>query len=272
MKYALLFGLSALMTIIYCLYGQVYIPFVAFGLALMWLPGILALIFAKREGIKINCLAKPSWRFLTVAWRAILVVFLITLASLPFAQYAGYEQIRYTLPAFLQNLTPWLFVPLSSLYFAVVAVLAGLSVNMLAAMGEELMWRGYLWEKFKHLGFLKASILIGLLWGAWHAPLVVLFGLNYPEMPYLGVVMMIFFCMALSPILCFYRLKGLPVIYPAIFHGTLNAMAGASILIFNEPNLFWVSIPGAVGIIVLALFSSFDTMRAKKLATACVSE
>lgn len=264
MKYALLFGLSGLITFIYCRFGQIYIPFILFGILLMWLPGVLALIFAKQEKIKIPLFARPNWRFLLVASKALLVVFLVSLASLPFAQFAGFEQIRYTLPRFMQELRPFFFVPLAALYLSVLAILAGLSVNMLAAFGEELMWRGYLWEKFRHLGFGKASLLIGMLWGIWHAPLVILFGLNYPEMPYLGVIMMILFCMMLSPILCYYRAKGMAVIYPAIFHGTLNAIAGVSILLFKEPNLFWVSVPGAVGICVLSFFAIIDSKRLQK--------
>ena len=264
MKYALLYGLTGLFVILYTLYGQSYIPFVAFGFALMWLPGVLALIFAKKEGFKIPILTRPNFGFLKVCGRALLIVMIISLVSLPFAEYAGFEQIRYSLPTFMRNLSPVLFVLAASLYFSVIAILAGISVNMVAALGEELMWRGYLWEKLKHHGFLKASLLIGFLWGIWHAPLVILFGLNYPEMPYLGVFMMIAFCMALSPILCAYRARNLPVIYPAIFHGTMNAVAGVSILLFVEPNLFWVSVPGVVGIIVLALFSAYDTMRLKK--------
>lgn len=264
MKYALLYGLTGLIVILYTLYGQTLVPFVAFGLVMMWLPGVLALIYAKKEGIKLPVICKPKWDFLKVCLKAIAVVFVISLASLPFAQYAGFEQVRYSLPKFIRDLSPALFVVVASLYFSVIAVLAGLSVNMIAALGEELMWRGYLWEKLKHRGFLKASLLIGFLWGIWHAPLVVLFGLNYPQMPYLGVVMMIIFCMALSPILCAYRARQKPLIYPAIFHGTMNAVAGVSILLFVEPNLFWVSVPGVVGIIVLALFSALDTISLKK--------
>ncbi len=265
MKYALLYGLTGLLVILYTLYGQPYVPFVAFGFALMWLPGILALIFAKMEGFTIPVLAKPQWNFLKICLRALLVVLIISLVSLPFATYAGFEQIRYSLPAFLRSLSPTLFVLAASLYFALIAIVAGLSVNMVAALGEELMWRGYLWEKLKHHGLFKASLLIGFLWGVWHAPLVILFGLNYPEMPYLGVLMMIVFCMALSPLLCAYRARGLPVIYPAIFHGTMNAVAGVSILLFVEPNLFWVSVPGVVGIVVLGFFSLYDMVRTKTL-------
>ncbi len=266
MKYALLYGLTGLFVILYTLYGQVHIPFVAFGFVLMWLPGVLALIFAKNEGFKIPILAKPTWRFLKVCLKALLVVLVISLVSLPFAQYAGFDQIRYSLPPLFRSLPPALFIVVASVYFSLIAILAGVSVNMVAALGEELMWRGYLWEKLKHHGFLKASLLIGLLWGLWHAPLVVLFGLNYPEMPYLGVGMMVLFCMALSPLLCAYRARNLPVIYPAIFHGTMNAVAGVSILIFIDPNLFWVSVPGVVGIIVLSLFATYDSIRLRKWA------
>lgn len=264
MKYALLYGLTGLLVILYTLYGQSYVPFVAFGLLLMWVPGVLALIYARKEGMRLPILCKPNFGFVKCCLRALLVVFIISLASLPFAQYAGFEQIRNSLPGFIRGLPSIWFVLVAAFYFSILAILAGLSINMVAALGEELMWRGYLWEKLKHRGFLKASLAIGFLWGVWHAPLVVLFGLNYPQMPYLGVCMMILFCMALSPLLCSYSARKKPVIYPAIFHGTLNGVAGVSILLFVEPNLFWVSVPGVVGICVLALFAAWDTISLKK--------
>ena len=58
--------------------------------------------------------------------------------------------------------------------------LAGLTINGVAGFGEELGWRGFLQSEWKALGFWKSSWLIGLIWGVWHAP-IVLQGYNYPQ-------------------------------------------------------------------------------------------
>ncbi|MCH9610303.1 MAG: hypothetical protein S4CHLAM81_03550 [Chlamydiales bacterium] len=265
MKYLLLYGISALLAILYMLVGPKQATyFVIFGIVMMWVPGILALIFAKREKMQLQIFCRPKFDFLAVGLRAIFVVLLITAVSLPFGQFAGVEHLRYSMPSFFHALSPLLFTLLTSLYFVAMALLAGLTVNLFAALGEELMWRGYLWEKLKHHGVLKASLLIGLLWGVWHAPLIVLFGINYPDMPILGVVMMVLSCMALSPILCAYRAKGKPIIYPAIFHGTINGIAGVTVLLFTAPNLFWIGVPGVVGIVTLSILSLIEVATLRK--------
>ena len=56
---------------------------------------------------------------------------------------------------------------------------AAVTINMLAALGEELGWRGYLHEKLISRGFWKCSLITGIIWGLWHAPLI-LQGHHYP--------------------------------------------------------------------------------------------
>jgi len=57
---------------------------------------------------------------------------------------------------------------------------AGDTLNALFGFGEEAGWRGYLLHEWKHMQFWKASLFIGLIWGIWHAPLILL-GYNYPQ-------------------------------------------------------------------------------------------
>jgi hypothetical protein len=53
-------------------------------------------------------------------------------------------------------------------------VLAVLLVpESLLAIGEEYGWRGYLLPRLLPLGEVRATLLIGLVWGLWHLPLVV---------------------------------------------------------------------------------------------------
>jgi hypothetical protein len=40
------------------------------------------------------------------------------------------------------------------------------------------------------LGKWKAYLIVGVIWGLWHAPLIAI-GFNYPGMPVLGILMMI---------------------------------------------------------------------------------
>ena len=85
-------------------------------------------------------------------------------------------------------------LPMPSVFLAAVVqgTVAGFTVNLPFAFGEELGWRGLLLTETRRLGLLKSTLLIGAIWGIWHAPIVVQ-GHNYPDHPIAGVLMMIAF-------------------------------------------------------------------------------
>jgi membrane protease YdiL (CAAX protease family) len=58
-------------------------------------------------------------------------------------------------------------------------LILGVPVTALLTLGEEYGWRGYLLRKLLPLGEVKAGIVVGVIWGAWHLP-ALLAGLNYP--------------------------------------------------------------------------------------------
>src|SRR5262249_28419015 len=68
-------------------------------------------------------------------------------------------------------------------------LIAGVTVNAVAGFGEELGWRGLLLRELEGVGFWKSSFVIGVIWGFWHAPLIIQ-GHNYPEHPWAGVLLM----------------------------------------------------------------------------------
>jgi membrane protease YdiL (CAAX protease family) len=54
--------------------------------------------------------------------------------------------------------------------FAITVVLATLTLSL----GEELGWRGYLLPRLLGVGRTRALVLVGLIWAAWHVPLIFL--------------------------------------------------------------------------------------------------
>lgn len=132
-------------------------------------------------------------------------------------------------------------------------LLTGATINALAAFGEEIGWRGFLVRELAGKKFLWAALFIGVVWGAWHFPLI-LNGLNYPDHPIAGVFMMIVMCVCLTPIFLYFRLKGHSVIVPAIMHGTFNAMIQLANVLVMPMNDLVIGVAGLVGIIALLLF------------------
>jgi uncharacterized protein len=58
----------------------------------------------------------------------------------------------------------------ATLDFAIEVVLATLTFSL----GEELGWRGYLLPRLLSIGLTRALVLVGLVWAAWHMPLIFL--------------------------------------------------------------------------------------------------
>ncbi len=133
-------------------------------------------------------------------------------------------------------------------------MLAGVSINALVALGEEVGWRGFLYSELKGMGFWRMSYTVGVIWGVWHAP-IILKGHNYPLHPVPGVFMMVLFTTLLSPLLFFVRERANSTLAPAIFHGTLNAVAGFDLLFISGGNDLTVGLTGLSGLVVLALLN-----------------
>lgn len=131
-------------------------------------------------------------------------------------------------------------------------LVAGATVNAVAGFGEELGWRGFLQEKLGALGFWKSSLAIGVVWGVWHAPLI-LQGHNYPVHRIAGVFMMVAWCTLLGPLFSFVRLRAKSVVAAGIMHGTLNATAGLAIMVVKGGNDLLVGVTGAAGFVVLSV-------------------
>lgn len=133
-------------------------------------------------------------------------------------------------------------------------LLAGVTINAILAFGEEIAWRGFFVKVLSGKKFILATIIIGVVWGAWHFPLI-LNGHNYPNHPFIGMFMMILMCVCMTPILLYFRLKSGSVIVPAIMHGTFNAMAPNFILLVMPADELLIGGTGLAGIIVFFLLS-----------------
>ncbi len=130
------------------------------------------------------------------------------------------------------------------------ALIAGATINALVAFGEELGWRGFLYTRTIHLGFWKSSALIGLIWGVWHAP-IILQGHNYPDHPVAGVFLMTLWTLLLAPLFQWIRLRSQSVVAAAILHGALNASAGLAVMVLSGGNDLTIGLTGAAGMAVL---------------------
>ena len=132
--------------------------------------------------------------------------------------------------------------------------IAGLTINAVAGFGEELGWRGFLQKEWRAMGFWRSSWLIGLVWGLWHAP-IILHGYDYPGHPVAGVFMMTLWTILFAPLIGFVRLRSGSVFAAAIMHGAINGTASAPALVLSGGNSLTVGLLGWPGILVLAVLN-----------------
>lgn len=146
-------------------------------------------------------------------------------------------------------------------------LLAGISINAVAGFGEELGWRGFLLRQFQGKKFMHAAMIIGFVWGIWHAP-IILMGHNYPAYPVFGVLMMTVWCILLSPLFLYITIKARSVIAAAIMHGTLNATFSIAYMTLYGGNELTIGMTGLAGfialIIVTAGFLVYDVYGSKE--------
>lgn len=131
-------------------------------------------------------------------------------------------------------------------------MIAGTTINAVAGFGEELGWRGLFLKELSPLGFWKSSLVIGIIWGIWHAPLILL-GHNYPLHPQIGVLMMTAWTVLMAPLFSYIRLKAKSVIASSIFHGTINATYGLAIVLVAGGDDLTIGLTGLAGFIVFAV-------------------
>lgn len=132
-------------------------------------------------------------------------------------------------------------------------IIIGPVVNIIPTMGEELGWRGYLLPKLREFFSDRYALIItGVIWGVWHTPVIVMghnYGIDYFGYPWLGILAMIVFCVALGVIEGYVSIKLESAIPAAMIHSTVNAGAALPILLAQDGYnpLLGPAITGLVG-------------------------
>ena len=139
-----------------------------FALALMWVPGLAALLskLAVDHSVK-----GMGWRLSLRGLRCMGTAYVIPL---------GLCLAVYTL-AWITGLGGHTaHTPMQDFVMATLGVL----VSMLAALGEELGWRGFLLTELRRLcPDTKVSVIIGIVWFFYHAPLIAFSNYNNGNVP-----------------------------------------------------------------------------------------
>jgi len=201
--------------------------------------------------MRLRPLLSKGWPMWLLAWlgTAALVVggMIVYYLIFPLNYDSALTMVRKQMPEWY-SASPWLV--------AVVGAIQGLLlspfVNGPATFGEEFGWRAYLLPKLMKLGSRRAIVWSGVIWGVWHAPLIVMghnYGTAYPGAPWLGPLAMIWFCICVGAVLGWLAWRGGSVWPAVIGHATLNGLANLPVLfVRGTPNpLLGPTVVGVVG-------------------------
>ena len=266
-------------SIVVCLVSWAFAAFMIFGLNVknildnpmmytvctslyMLLPLITAVVIQKIDKEKLASTNlfnfKINWSWV-VAWTLPVVLVLLTIfvnALLPDVVINTDMSSMIPLDKIPEEQKELFVKLLNPIVLTIVTVIAGLcaglTINAVFAFGEEYGWRNYLVSALKEKKFICASVFIGIVWGIWHFPLILL-GHNYPQHSVAGVFMMVVFCVLASFIETYFVLKTKSVFTAAIFHGTINAVAGLNITLIKGGNDLLNGLTGLSGFFVMAI-------------------
>lgn len=196
---------------------------VTLGPLYMFTPGVAGLAVCLYAGIELSDVGLRVGR---LRWLAVSTVLSLPLVGAITVLSLGVPGV--TLDQSF-DLAAELGLPGTGIAWLIVAVgvlfIAGVTYSAILGFGEEFGWRGYLLWELAPLGFWKASLVIGTLWGLWHAPLIVA-GHNYLSYPLVGIVVFTVICVAMSPLYTYLVVRSESVLPAAVFHGSSNTMVG----------------------------------------------
>jgi membrane protease YdiL (CAAX protease family) len=167
----------------------------------------------------------------------------------------------------LSSLSPWMVIIIQ----LVAGVMIAPILNSIATFGEEFGWRAYLLPKLMPLGGRKAMLLIGLIWGVWHWPVIFMgyeYGFKYPGHPWVGPLLFIWVTFGLGIFLGWLTLRSQSVWPAVIGHAAINGIAGAAVLVTTgQPNTLLGPLPvgiiGSLGfaLVAIAIFVSPNALK-----------
>ncbi len=264
--------------------GPLPLSLILLAIPYMWAPtlaNILTHLFTHEswKDVGLRPRFRKGWPYWLMAWAlpSFMTVAGGLIFFLIFPRYfdPGLTRLQESLRAspLFSQLSPWAFVAIQ----AVGALLISPIVNSWATFGEEFGWRAYLLPKLMPLGWRKAMLLIGLIWGVWHWPVIFMgyeYGETYPGHPWLGPLLFVWITFCLGVFLAWMTLRA-GSIWPAVIgHAAINGIAAlAALVTMGNPNPLLGPLPvgiiGSLGfaIVSLALFfwpGQIDTVPFKQ--------
>ena len=250
---------------------RVTLGFVLLAGPVMWAPALAHILtrVVTSEGWRdsgVRPRLKRGWPYSLAAW---VLPALLTIGGLVsyFILFPRHYDAELTTLKEMLEATPvdpgevnlWVLVGVQMLQ----ALLLAPVLNGIATFGEEFGWRGYLQPSLIGLGIgpRRAMVLMGLIWGVWHWPAILMghnYGLEYVGAPFLGPLAMVWFTLIVGTLLGWLTFRAGSVWPGVIGHAVLNGMANLGVIFARaNPNPLVGPLPvGVVGGVAFAVVAA----------------
>ncbi|MFC2151554.1 lysostaphin resistance A-like protein [Bacteroidota bacterium] len=248
---------------------------------MMIFPAVIAVIFrlVKKEGFKTVGWKLKKWWYIFPAIFIPIAIVLGTVYILEIFNWGTWsEQIFVFKDGMLESSKIDLLLgrEIQSIAFFVLNFIVSHIVFLIGGsiftFGEEFGWRGYAQEKLiNKFGLNKGLILLGIIWGYWHLP-IILMGYNFPEYPILGgLLLMPVMTIFLGIFFGWIYIRSGSIWIPVLVHTVINTMAQLFYggMTINQPVNLGILLFIAWGIVAgLCLYSLNKNKVNIKLATS----
>jgi len=237
--------------------------------AIMWCPAIAAFITLKIKGRKISSLNWNwgNWKYIRLSYFIPALYGLITyilIWSFGFGSLANEEVIidwGKELGLFgIGTLNPTAITIIAIILLGTVEVIRASATTL----GEEIGWRGFfIHELRKVLSFTGLSVFSGLVWAAWHWPLLV----YYSDNVLLEFITFFIVIISMSFIMAYYTFKSKSLWPAVIFHAVSNVYIQKilpELTIKNDGSEHWLGENGIMFAIVTCVFGIYFWRKAIK--------
>ncbi|MBO0330353.1 CPBP family intramembrane metalloprotease [Muricauda sp. CAU 1631] len=235
----------------------------------MWCPAIAAFITLKIKGRKISSLNWNwgDWKYIRWSYFIPALYGIITYLLIWVFGFGGLAN-REIITEWGKELGLFGIGTLNPTSITIIAIILLGTVEVIRAsattLGEEIGWRGFfIHELRKVLSFTGVSVFSGLVWAAWHWPLLVYYSNNV----LLEFITFFIVIISMSFIMAYYTFKSKSLWPAVIFHAVSNVYIQKimpSLTMKIEGTEHWLGENGIMFAIVTSIFGIYFWRKAIK--------
>lgn len=235
---AVTFALTAIMH--YILIAKMHTVHTVLTFALMWIPGAVGIACSHtfgHEGRDIGW-RKPELKYLVLAYAVPAVAAVLILATL-LAMGIG----SFSMGDSRHIVNRLVFAPTM-----------GVLLSTLAALGEEVGWRGFMQSRLIAMQYPNPFLFTGLVWAAWHIPLILFSDYATSPMPWISAALFTIMITSFSIFLGQLREASRSIWPVALAHGVHNTWIQGIYPGFIKAGALDAYFGGEAGVILAVLY------------------